>query len=431
MTLHPRRIGRRAFLSGVGSAALLAMLSACRRVLRPTPSAGETRAAPTLEHQTPTPTDQQTTWPSDRATASPTTVPTERPSLSVTQQGRSFVPLVSSAGDGTPEPTVTPSPQATATAVPTSTPSPTATPFPPGPPTKLGLCVTHHHSQVLELVRTRNVAVIKTISLDRDFLGELKALSPQTLLVGRLMVDQIDLAKVNPRESARWFADQLLPITADARLREVVDAWEGYNEPVAIDAEQMKRLAELEAERVRLLAGEGIRSVIGNFGTGHPPLELWPQFFPALEAARDHDGLLGLHEYSAPTMQFGTHAGGEGWLTLRYRKAYRQYLIPAGLDVPLVMTECGVDGMVRDRPGPKGKGWKDFVNYWADQGMGADGPGNYIEQLAWYDSELIRDSYVMGAAIFTMTSTRQWRSYELLGDAASILHQYLSVHPVR
>jgi hypothetical protein len=236
---------------------------------------------------------------------------------------------------------------------------------------------------------------------------------------------------VEPAESARRFVDQLVPIAADPQLRQVFDAWEGHNEPVTTDAEQMKWLAELEAERVRLLAREGIRSVVGNFSTGHPALELWPEFFPVLEAAREHDGFLGLHEYSAPTMQFGTHVGGEGWLTLRYRKAYRQHLIPAGLEVPLILTECGIDGMVGNRPGPKGKGWKDFVNYWADQGMGTDGPGNYIEQLAWYDSELAEDDYVLGAAIFTMTTTRQWRSYEILGEAASILHQYLSVHPVR
>jgi hypothetical protein len=244
-------------------------------------------------------------------------------------------------------------------------------------------------------------------------------------------LDQVELETLQPAEGARRLVNQLLPIAGDPALRAVVDAWEGHNEPVATDGEQMKRFAELEAERVRLLAAEGIRSVVGNFGTGHPVLELWPQFFPALEATLQHDGLLGLHEYSAPTMQYGTHGGGEGWLTLRYRKAYRQYLIPAGLEVPLVMTECGVDGLVRDRPGPEGKGWKDFPNYWASQGMGIDGTGNYIEQLAWYDSELMKDSYVVGAAIFTMTTTREWRSYEILGDAATILQQYLSVHPLK
>jgi len=278
---------------------------------------------------------------------------------------------------------------------------------------------------------TGNVAVIKTLSQDADFLAELKTLSPQTLFVGRVVLGQIDLAKAQPQATARSLVDRLLPIATAPVVRKTIDAWEGYNEPVAVDADQMKLLAELESERVQLLAREGIRSVVGNFGTGHPALELWPHFFPALEAAREHGGYLGLHEYSAPTMQFGTDAGGEGWLTLRYRKVYRQYLIPAGLGVDLVITECGIDGMVRDRPGPKGKGWKDFVRYWEGQGMGADGPGNYIEQLAWYDGELMKDDYVVGAAIFTMTTTRDWRTYEILGQAASILRQYLSVHPVR
>jgi hypothetical protein len=432
MSLHllRRRMGRRAFLSSVGSA-LLAMLAACRRPPLATPSATETHFSSALVQETALPTGQATVRPTEQMTSTPSPQPATPRSLLATEKSRTFLPNVSSTDNRPPEATATPSPEPTSTPAPTSTPSPTATPFPPGPPTKLGLHVTQHHSQIIELVRTGNVAVIKTISQDRDFLSEVKAISPSTLLVGRLVVDQIDLAKVEPGEGARRLVDQLLPVATAPGLREVFDAWEGHNEPVAIDADQMKRLADLETERVRLLAREGIRSVVGNFGTGHPALELWPHFFPALEAAREHDGFLGLHEYSAPTIQFGTHTGGEGWLTLRYRKAYRQHLIPAGLQIPLIITECGIDGMVQDRPGPEGKGWKDFVNYWADQGMGTDGPGNYIEQLAWYDSQLAMDSYVLGAAIFTMTTTRKWRTYEILGDAATILHQYLSVHPIR
>jgi hypothetical protein len=61
--------------------------------------------------------------------------------------------------------------------------------------------------------------------------------------------------------------------------------------------------------------------------------------------------------------------------------------------------------------------------------MGWDTPGNYVEQLAWYDRELQLDSYVKGAAIFAMTAFQEWESYQILGNAAAILHQYLSVHP--
>jgi len=420
--LH-QRMQRRTVLKGIGSVTLLALLSACNHLLHSPDPVAEDGSAPTAKaHQTPLPPELE---------LPPTS---QYPPLPVLHS-KAFLPLIVSSSENQVAKTSTPT-AATPTETrpsPSVSPSPTLTPtpFPPGPPSKLGLFVTHHHPQILELMRTGNVAVIKTMSQDADFLTELKSISPQTLFIGRLPVDQIDLAKVQPSESARRLVDQLLPIATNPRLREVFDAWEGHNEPVTVDAEQMKRLAELEAERVRLLAREGIRSVVGNFGTGNPPLELWPHFYPALEAIREYAGFLGLHEYSAPTMQFGTHGDGEGWLTLRYRKAYRQYLIPAGLAVPLVITECGIDGMVQNRPGPKGKGWKDFITYWAEQGMGMDGPGNYIEQLAWYDSELMKDDYVVGAAIFTMTTTRQWQSYEILGEAAAILHQYLSVHPAR
>jgi len=167
---------------------------------------------------------------------------------------------------------------------------------------------------------------------------------------------------------------------------------------------------------------------------------LWEFFRPALEAAQAHGGYLGLHEYSAPVITFGTgredlypypSPNEEGWLTLRYRKVYRQFLIPWGLKIPLVITECGIDGMVGDRPGPPGKGWQDFVGYWEGIGMGPDGPGNYVEQLAWYDAALQQDDYVLGAAIFAAAASPGWQSYEILDKPAPILKQYLSVHPPR
>ena len=229
---------------------------------------------------------------------------------------------------------------------------------------------------------------------------------------------------------ARRFVEELLPIAGDPARQRWFDAWEAYNEPVPADGAAMRRLADFEAERTRLLAGAGIRSVIGNFGTGHPPLEMWGDFLPAVQAVQEHNGFLGLHEYSAPTMQFNVE-GDEGWLTLRYRKVYRQILAPQGLVVPLLITECGIDGMVANRPGPPGKGWRDFVAYWAEIGMGEDGPGNYIEQLAWYDAELQRDEYVKGAAIFAAAASPGWETYEILGEPAPILRQYLSVHPMR
>jgi hypothetical protein len=265
-------------------------------------------------------------------------------------------------------------------------------------------------------------------------------LAPNTILIGRLGLGrQLDLDG-DPITLARQFVDELMPIAGDPARFEAFDAWEAYNEPLADSAEKMKRLADFEAERVRLLGEQGIRSVIGNFATGHPDLPLWPDFTPALDAARQYNGYLGLHEYSAPIMQWGFGAlqpdngpdeGDEGWLTIRYRKVYRHQLQPLGYgDIPLLITECGVDGLVGNRPGPtEAGGWKDFVDTWLEAGLRNDPSGVYMDQLIWYDSELQKDDYVKGATIFVLGASPGWESYDILGRTGELLEQYMIVHP--
>jgi hypothetical protein len=417
-------IDRRQFLRGAGAAALAALLSACR-LGRATPTPGGGQGAVTLptRTQTPRPGTARPTF-----TSTPTVTPTTTP------DGDPFGSPLQEPGSATPPPAASP------TESPTATPTPPPTPFPAGPATKLGLFVAWYHPQIMDLVATGNVALLKTLELDPTFLREVKTQSPETIVVGRVTLDQIQLSQTDTLAQARRAVDAVRPLALDARRLGLVDAWEGYNEPVPGNEEEMRRLAEVEAERVRLLAQDGLRAVVGSFGTGQPPLEWWPAFRPALEAAQAHGGYLGLHEYSAPTIWYHSNVpdlhfygdpGHEGWLTLRYRKVYRQYLEPWGLQLPLLITECGVDGLVSDRPGPPGQGWQNFAEYWAGLGMGWDTAGNYIEQLAWYDRELQLDDYVQGAAIFAMTGFDGWQTYQLLGDAATILQQYLSVHPPR
>lgn len=401
------RVTRRAFIGAAGSAGLLALLAGCR------PRSGSATPTPT---RTPRPSGTPSLAATDPA----------RPTLSAT-------PTAAATGGAPATPTASPAP--------TATPTPQATPFPPGPATKLGLFISRNDPRIFDLLRTGNVALVKTLEYDPNFAAEIKQVAPKTVLVGRIDLEQIDLATLSdPAAAARAFVDRLLPIATEARRLAAFDAWEAYNEPVPTDAEQMARLAQFEAERTRLLAEAGVRSVIGNFGTGHPDLALWPHFRPAIEAAMAHQGYLGLHEYSAPTMQYltpqdplgwGSDPAQEGWLTLRYRKVYRSYLQPNGLELPLLLTEVGIDGLVSNRPGPAGLGWQDFAGYWDGLGMGKDAPGNYMEQLAWYDAQLQQDRYVVGAAIYAAAASPGWESYELLGAdrVEPFLKQYLSVHP--
>ena len=351
----------------------------------------------------------------------------------VQSQSQSASPLV--------EPTLTPTPPkiAQATAVP-PTATPVATPFPPGPPSKLGLFVARNDPQLFELLATGGVAVVKTLELDVNFARQIKETSPRTKLIGRIDLPQLHLDSVDPLAAARDFVNALLLYADDGGRRETFDGWEAYNEPVPGNGDEMAKLADFEAERVRLLAERGIRSVIGNFGTGQPPLEMWERFLPALQAAKQYDGWLGLHEYSAPTIYHlstrdgagrypGITPGDTGWLTLRYRQVYNQILRPAGLELPLVMTEMGVDGLVADRPGPlNARGWIDFQDYWAQNGYGLWGPGAYVEQLVWYDQAMQQDAYVIGGTIYALAASQGWHSYEISGAVTQVLKQYLGVH---
>jgi hypothetical protein len=384
----------------------------------------------------PTPTPTRTPASSD---LSPMASPTPRQHQAYLPQIHRSSPLV------TPEPRLEPTPPkpvptATATPIP-PTPTPMTTPFPPGPPSKLGIHVERNDPQLFTLLKSGAVTVVKTLELDANFAGQIKAVSPRTKVIGRIHLPQPQLNSMDPISSARSVVDQLMIYADDANRRRYFDAWEAYNEPVAANADEMKRLADFEVERVRLLAERGIRSVIANFGTGQPELELWEHFLPAVQAAKQYDGWLGLHEYSAPTIYYlstrdnqgrypGVEPGDTGWLTLRYRQVYNQYLIPRGLAIPLVMTEMGVDGLVANRPGPQeARGWQHFQDYWAENGYGLWGPGAYVEQLVWYDRAMQQDSYVIGGTIYGMGTSNEWISYNIGNTpVVGILEQYLSVH---
>jgi len=318
------------------------------------------------------------------------------------------------------------------------------TPYPPGPPSKLGLFLARYDAKALEIIAKGKPALVKTLEFDGNFVKGIKDSSPTTIVVARMFLEQHNL-DTDPTPLVQTFVEKLLPLATDPLRMAGIDAWEAYNEPVADTVDKMKRLADFEAERTRILAENGLRSVVGNFGTGQPPLELWPEFKPALEAIRQYNGYLGLHEYSAPVMQFRSgglqlegepEQGDEGWLTLRYRKVYRQQLIPMGFgDIPTLITECGVDGLVQPRPGPaNAHGWQDFIETWRVNGLRDDPPGVYMDQLIWYDQNLQQDDYIKGAAIFLAGSNdSRWDSYDILGPNAGrmgdLLQQYLEVHP--
>ena len=296
---------------------------------------------------------------------------------------------------------------------------------------------------------------------------ELLALNPDLLVIDRVVEPDYIGAEADSGRPPEASARELLDRQREQYARNpLIKLWEGPNEPVFGRADEpaaMRRMAwyaAFEAERLRLLADLGLRGVVGNFATGTPDLPLWTAFLPALDAAERFQGYLGLHEYSSPFMWSltGKHQianceaetepgeGDTGWTTLRYRKVYRQYLAPNGLgDVPLLITECGLDRIGVLCPGQSDGPWRANVGYWNSydgardpiaywRGPERDPERYFAEQLIWYDGELQRDAYVAGATLFTVGATEQWREFDLAGTrviAALEAHLRASRAPAR
>ncbi len=243
---------------------------------------------------------------------------------------------------------------------------------------------------------------------------DVKAASPDTVFVGRVYQEfepNFNDPNFAPRQVAREYCASVLPWAE--RMGETCRYWQGANEPIVSSSEAMKRFAEFEIERTRIMAAEGFRVVVGTFSVGNPELYLWNHFVPALEVAQQHGGALALHEYAWPTMD-----ENPVWMALRHRKVYEgdeDHLwdgLPAHLkDLPLLITECGLDGLVE--PGRPPRGWRTLYRH---------EPAEYLRQLAWYDAELQKDPYVVGAAIYCCgAADATWRSYDIWPAVAHAL----------
>jgi len=289
----------------------------------------------------------------------------------------------------------------------------------------LGLHVLRSAAGVPDLLAKQPAMVV----LAGDW-GLSESIPEGTLLIGRVAHSSFDAqscrkAGMTPLQAAQRIFDE-----DEARYLDNprITHWSGFNEPVWSTAEDMAWFAQVEIERMRLLAGIGRKAVIGDFSTGCPPLELWDAFLPALQFALENECLLGLHEYSTPWMWWmtSTHQvdpnedqGDEGWTTLRYRKVIRQVLEPAGLGrLRIAITECGLDpGVHPYPPGCPGGTWRQLGDFWREHDGKADPAAYYLEQLAWYDDELRADPQIAGAAVFCAGNFgRPWSDFDVAGS---------------
>jgi len=262
---------------------------------------------------------------------------------------------------------------------------------------------------------------VVTLDFRDDVLARVKAVSPDTQIIGRVMADQQPL----DNDGKRWVRTVLVP---KAREHPLVDRWIGYNEVAVYSDHELRQYSDLERYRILRLAGVGAKAVVANSATGNFAVYQMGILHDMLQATDDYDAWIGTHQYSAPYMQWlcGQNQIGEigndlcldpdvrGWTTLRHRYWW------AGLDamgyghLPVVITEGGIDGGVNPRPGPQGGGWKDFT-----QAEWVDTFGDYADQWRWFMWQLSHDNgnsrpNVVGAVTFGEgTIDPTWESFRV------------------
>ena len=155
------------------------------------------------------------------------------------------------------------------------------------------------------------------------------------------------------------------------------------------------------AEAVRLLHAAGVKAAMGGWGSGDYSADDW-----AAARASGAD-LITVQAYWAS-------AGFTPWNALRYRQFWK----PG--DAPVIISECGRDEV---RDGPNGTmigqpGW---------QNCGITGE-QYVAELAAYDAEIVKDSYVLGATVFTAGPTSDWAKFST--DSLDVSQFYTGANDV-
>jgi hypothetical protein len=284
---------------------------------------------------------------------------------------------------------------------------------------KLGLHIQTRPPHWKEFIKATRPCVVKSVApkIEDEWEQLIEEIRQETgwpdfdiFLLGRIKMTQQPLEDPEAAALALW--NEIKAKVSNPRL---FDAWEGYNETASSDSEQIKKLARFDAEFARILHQEGLKAAVGGFSHSNPALSIWQDYY---ETALPDADFLHLHEYSWPDMQ-----NQEGERCLYYRKLYAQ--LPVHLRRPLIISECGLDSK-SEKPNEPHRGWRDSGH----------APDAYMKQLEWYDSELQKDDYVIGATIFTYGSTDEWVSFDVYQEDSSgqptgilkELHDYLVEH---
>ena len=261
---------------------------------------------------------------------------------------------------------------------------------------------------------------------DRGKLQEIRNWrSPDSFIIGRMFLANQEqdamLDSADPAAAGRSLADRILNYdmgyaTERVNGRLLIDAWMSLNEPIpgpassdfkSKPAEVQKRLRAYEAFQVGFrerLQTKNLEAVAFNFAAGNfTQASHYLDWFPRTLETHKY---LGFHEYGWPALKPGPDVSSGALLYRTCMEGIRQKY---GNRHEVIITECGLARMYKYAVDPPGDvGW-----LYAGDTIAQD---KYWESLAWYNTELCRDSYVKGACLYQVGhGGGKWETFRHLG----------------
>ncbi len=267
--------------------------------------------------------------------------------------------------------------------------------------------------------------VILIHAQDRGLLREIRSgLSPDSFIVGRLYVtpgkQDYWLTSGEPERHGREFAEEIIhydfqlakEVGENGRL--LIDAWMSMNEPLrgpasfpdyVVDDEFRRRAEAYDRFQVAFkerLEQEGLVAVAFNFAAGNfTRPEHYLQWFPR---TLERFTWLGFHEYGWPALKPGPDVATAA---LYYRTCMDGIRQRYGDKFKVIITEAGLT-MAYGHPGNPDEGWLNRKQTLSE--------ADYWASLLWYNNEMLKDPYVMGACLFEVGHASKWETFRHLGE---------------
>lgn len=264
------------------------------------------------------------------------------------------------------------------------------------------------------------MTTVKAVA-DVGWLKSVKALDPAVQTVGRFINGADPRVNVEGpslngdlRKSARDVMNSLLPKWSPHRA--YVDYWEIVNEYDPEGTDGHKRLSEFMMHCMDIANAEGYKLALFSYSLGVPE---WEEIEAVVETgvfneAKQNGHALSLHEYAYPMDKwYGEPLPGQpaypdrGPLACRWRWWYEDFLIPRNEVVPLFLTEVN---LAREMPLVTAQEW--------------------IDAMAWYDEEMRKDYYVIGAHLFTLGGAGAWPHFDFARFLPYMIEYMVSIKSI-